>query len=217
MPQPTGKSSHKTRVMAAIISSQTAFSANEQITSAKLNNILAQSSFDAGALTGDGTLTLVSGQMQVSILKTANLPASIINQTMIGTNVVGKGPLFSYSVGSNQTIPANSGTILTNYTTSGGDTNNSFSSSAFTAPVAGWYSFLATAETGTANTNFAVYITSNGTLVLHGPQLSATTLKTGVFGILLLSVGDVVKLNAVCSNSIVVNGGYFSGFMIRSA
>jgi hypothetical protein len=203
--------------MAAIISSQTAFSANEQITSAKLNNILAQSSFDAGALTGDGTLTLVSGQMQVSILKTANLPASIINQTMIGTNVVGKGPLFSYSVGSNQTIPANSGTILTNYTTSGGDTNNSFSSSAFTAPVAGWYSFLATAETGTANTNFAVYITSNGTLVLHGPQLSATTLKTGVFGILLLSVGDVVKLNAVCSNSIVVNGGYFSGFMIRSA
>lgn len=203
--------------MAAIISSQTAFSANEQITSAKLNNILAQSSFDAGALTGDGTLTLVSGQMQVSILKTANLPASIINQTMIGTNVVGKGPLFSYSVGSNQTIPANSGTILTNYTTSGGDTNNSFSNSAFTAPVAGWYSFLATAETGTANTNFAVYITSNGTLVLHGPQLSATTLKTGVFGILLLSVGDVVKLNAVCSNSIVVNGGYFSGFMIRSA
>ena len=203
--------------MAAIISSQTAFSANEQITSAKLNNILAQSSFDAGALTGDGTLTLVSGQMQVSILKTANLPASIINQTMIGTNVVGKGPLFSYSVGSNQTIPANSGTILTNYTTSGGDTNNSFSSSAFTAPVAGWYSFLATAETGTANTNFAVYITLNGTLVLHGPQLSATTLKTGVFGILLLSVGDVVKLNAVCSNSIVVNGGYFSGFMIRSA
>jgi len=203
--------------MAAIISSQTAFSANEQITSAKLNNILAQSSFDAGALTGDGTLTLVSGQMQVSILKTANLPASIINQTMIGTNVVGKGPLFSYSVGSNQTIPANSGTILTNYTTSGGDTNNSFSSSAFTAPVAGWYSFLATAETGTANTNFAVFITSNGTLVLHGPQLSATTLKTGVFGILLLSVGDVVKLNAVCSNSIVVNGGYFSGFMIRSA
>jgi hypothetical protein len=203
--------------MAAIITSQTAFGANEQITSAKLNNILAQSSFDSGALTADGTLTLVSGQMQVGVLKTANFPAGIINQTMIGTNVVGKGPLFSYFVGSNQTIPANSGTILTNYTTSGGDTNNSFSGSAFTAPVAGWYSFLATAETGTANTNFAVYITLNGTLVLHGPQLSATTLKTGVFGILLLSVGDVVRLNAICSNSIVVNGGYFSGFMIRSA
>jgi hypothetical protein len=203
--------------MAAIITSQTAFGANEQITSAKLNNILAQSSFDAGALTGDGTLSLVSGQMQVSILKAANIPASVISQTMIAPNVVGKGPLFSYFVGSNQTISANVGTILTNYINGAGDTNNSFSGSAFTAPVAGWYSFLATAETGTANTNFAVYITLNGTLILHGPQISATTLKTGVFGILQLSVGDVVRLNSICSNTIVVSGGYFNGFMIRSA
>ena len=225
------------------------FTATDVVTSAKLNNVIDQTTFTSSAFSNTTLAINSSGQLRVNSLgitaneladgsvitakildnnvttakilndnvTTAKILDANVTQAKIGTNVVGKGPLFSYSVGSNQTIPANSGTILTNYTTSGGDTNNSFSSSAFTAPVAGWYSFLATAETGTANTNFAVYITSNGTLVLHGPQLSATTLKTGVFGILLLSVGDVVKLNAVCSNSIVVNGGYFSGFMIRSA
>jgi len=62
--------------MAAIQTSQTQFSANEQITSAKLNNILLQSSFAAGAVTTDGTLELISGQMQVGVLKTANIPAN---------------------------------------------------------------------------------------------------------------------------------------------
>jgi len=62
--------------MAAIQTSQTQFGPNEQITSAKLNNILLQSSFAAGAVTTDGTLELIGGQMQVGVLKTANIPAN---------------------------------------------------------------------------------------------------------------------------------------------
>jgi len=69
--------------MAAIQTSQTQFSANEQITSAKLNNILLQSSFAAGAVTTDGTLTIISGQMQVGTLKTANFPTDGITTAKI--------------------------------------------------------------------------------------------------------------------------------------
>jgi len=215
------------------------FTATDVVTSAKLNNVIDQTTFTSSAFSNTTLAINSSGQLRVNSLgitaneladgsvitakildnnvTTAKILDANVTQAKIGTNVVGKGPLFSYFVGSNQTIPADTGTQLTNYTTSGGDTNNSFSNSAFTAPVAGWYSFLATAENETANINFAVYITLNGNLILHGPQISANTLKAGVFGILLLSVGDIVKLHAICSNSIIINGGYFSGFMIRSA
>lgn len=80
--------------MAAIQTSQTAFSANEQITSAKLNNILLNSSFAAGALTGDNTLTLVSNQMQVGVLKAANIPASVISATKLDGAQSGSAPIF---------------------------------------------------------------------------------------------------------------------------
>ena len=64
--------------MAAINTTQTAFAGNEQITSTKLNNILLQSKMDAGAVTADGTITVVSGQIQVGTLKAANYPALAI-------------------------------------------------------------------------------------------------------------------------------------------
>jgi microcystin-dependent protein len=81
--------------MAAIQTSQTQFGANEQITSAKLNNILLQSSFAAGAVTTDGTLTLVSGQMQVGTLKTANFPTDGITTAKIADGAVTAAKLAS--------------------------------------------------------------------------------------------------------------------------
>ena len=68
--------------MAAISTTQT-FSANEQITSTKLTNILANSIVVDGAITSDGTLILVNGQLQVGLLKIENFPIGVINSTNI--------------------------------------------------------------------------------------------------------------------------------------
>jgi len=73
--------------MPVIETSQTAFSANEQITSAKLNNILLQSRFVAGAI-ADGTLTVISGQLKVGTLKAENYPAAGITAAAIADNAV---------------------------------------------------------------------------------------------------------------------------------
>ena len=206
--------------MAAIITSQTAFSANEQITSAKLNNILAQSSFDAGALTGDGTLTLVSGQMQVSILKAANLPASIINQTMIGTNVVGKGATFLAFKSANQNISANAYNQITSISNISYDTDGGFSgsTSTFTASVAGYYLLMGILQSPTPSNNFQASIWINDTTAILGSQISnGTNSRTTVEGIRLLAVGDTVTLKAIASTTMTINAAEFSGCLIRSA
>jgi hypothetical protein len=208
--------------MAAIITSQTAFGANEQITSAKLNNILAQSSFDTGALTGDGTLSLVSGQMQVSILKTANLPASIINQTMIGTNVVGNGPAFRAYASTETSIGTQVHTQV-NLVTELFDTNSNFANSRFTPTVAGYYLISGQIFTTVANTGLLASIAKNGIQHSYGSQIAGSSLRSVVSDIVYLNgTTDYVALNAYSGGAVTIqtSGGidtYFSGCLIRSA
>lgn len=83
--------------MAAINTTQTAFTANETITSAKLNNILLQSKVDAGAVTTDGTITVVSGQIQVGTLKSANYPALGITNAAIANSTITATKLSQYA------------------------------------------------------------------------------------------------------------------------
>ena len=220
VPRPTGKLLHKTRVMAAIQTSQTAFSANEQITSAKLNNILLNSSFAAGALTGDNTITIPAGtgQLQVGILKTANIPAGVINQTMIGTNVVGNGPLFLAGKVGTQSLTGVYQTI-TDLSNEVHDTNNSYdpATSTFTVPIAGYYLLMGLVTTQTAAQNLAAQITVNGNDLLSGEQVSATTLRAVVSGIRYLAVNDLVQLKASVTGTVVITGATFEGCLIRSA
>ena len=74
--------------MPAISTSQTAFGPNEQLTSAKLNNILLQSKMEDGAITLDGTLTVVAGQLQVGVLKATNFPAGGIAAVALADDAV---------------------------------------------------------------------------------------------------------------------------------
>ena len=74
--------------MPAISTSQTAFGPNEQLTSAKLNNILLQSQMASGAVTLDGTLTVVAGQLQVGVLKASNYPAGGIAAVALANDAV---------------------------------------------------------------------------------------------------------------------------------
>jgi hypothetical protein len=206
--------------MAAIQTSQTAFSPNEQITSAKLNNILLNSSFAAGALTGDGTITIPAGtgQLQVGILKTANFPAGVINQTMIGTNVVGKGPLFFAVKVGTQSLTGVYQTI-TDLSNEVHDTNNSYdpATSTFTVPIAGYYLLMGLVTTNTAAQNLIAQITVNGNDLLSGEQVSATTLRAVVSGIRYLAVNDLVQLKASVTGTVLITGATFEGCLIRSA
>jgi hypothetical protein len=74
--------------MPAISTSQTQFGPNEQITSAKLNNILLQSQMASGAVTLDGTLTVVAGQLQVGVLKATNYQVGGITAVALADNAV---------------------------------------------------------------------------------------------------------------------------------
>jgi len=73
--------------MAAISTTQT-FSANEQITSTKLTNILANSVVASGAITSDGTLVLVSNQLQIGSIKASNIPASVITSDAVAAAAI---------------------------------------------------------------------------------------------------------------------------------
>lgn len=208
--------------MAAIQTSQTAFSANEQITSAKLNNILLNSSFAAGALTGDNTLTLVSNQMQVGVLKTANFPAGVINQTMIGTNVVGNGPAFRAYATTDTSIGSQVHTQV-NLVTELFDTNSNFANSRFTPTVAGYYLISGQIFTTVSNTGLLASIAKNNVQYALGTQISASSLRSVVSDIVYLNgTTDYVALNAYSGGAVTIqtNGGidtYFSGCLIRSA
>ena len=115
--------------MAAINTTQTAFAGNEQITSAKLNNILLQSKMDAGAVTVDGTITVISGQIQVGTLKAANYPAlgitavAIADSTITPAKLSTGGP--SWTESTSITGSGVTGTYTVNFTparTGDGDT-----------------------------------------------------------------------------------------------
>jgi hypothetical protein len=72
--------------MAVIDTSQSNFTANEQITSAKLNNILDQSVFVAGSTGGavaDGTLEVSGGQLRVKTIGTGNIGDSQVTTLKI--------------------------------------------------------------------------------------------------------------------------------------
>ena len=207
--------------MAAIQTSQTAFSANEQITSAKLNNILLNSSFAAGALTGDGTITIPAGtgQLQVGILKTANIPAGVINQTMIGTNVVGNGPAFrakatiDTSIGVQTHTPVNLTVVF--------DTNSNFASNKFTATVAGYYLMSGQIFSGIGPSGLLASIAKNNIQHSFGSQTNGASFRSVVSDVIYLNVGDFVELHAYAGAATVIQTSiadtYFSGCLIRSA
>jgi len=77
--------------MPVINTSQADFTANEQITSSKLNNILDQSIFVSGSTGGavaDGTLEVVGGQLKVKTIGTANIgDAQIVTLKIADANV----------------------------------------------------------------------------------------------------------------------------------
>jgi hypothetical protein len=179
--------------MAVITTSQTSFGPNEQITSTKLNNILAQSLFISGAVSSDATLTVTAGgQLQVGTLKTSNFPtggifdANIADATITPVKLSAGAPAWTSSSSSfGSGVTGSYSTNLTPARTGDGDSALNFGSQAATTSnasitrktgVNGTFDFV---NTGTG----AMKFTSSGGFQFGTAPMPTPVGSTPIFGI----------------------------------
>jgi len=209
------------------------FTATDVVTSAKLNNVIDQTTFTSSAIaTNNNTLAVTtSGQLKVNSsgitaneladnsVITAKILDANVTQAKLAANTVGNGPMFlAGRDGSTQSLTGNN-QIITNINIEAYDTSNSYSTatSTFTVPVAGYYLLMGLVTTQTAAQNLIAQIFVNGNDTIGGEQVSATTLRATVSGIRLLAVGDLVQLRASVTGTVLINGATLEGCLIRSA
>jgi len=219
------------------------FTATDVVTSAKLNNVIDQTTFTSSAIaTGNNTLAVTaSGQLKINSsgitaneladnsVITAKILDANITQAKIAPNVVGKGPLFRAYPNSVTTLDIGVftqialGAAIDNSTH---DTNANFSNNRFTPTVAGYYLITGTISTPSQNNSgFLAVLFLNGLIYSFG---SAQTAGNAVRS----SVSDIVYMNGTSDNveligyhnsstTININTGssqtYFSGYLVRSA
>ncbi len=213
------------------------FTATDVVTSAKLNNVIDQTTFTSSAIaTGNNTLAVTtSGQLKVNSsgitanelgdnsVITAKILDANVTQAKIGTNVVGKGPVFK--------AYASTATSLTNLdftkvilATEVFDTNSNFSSSTFTPTVAGYYQINATVSTTTSPSGLLAILRKNGADDSYGSgQVSTSGLRSTVSDIIEMNgTTDFIELFAYHFTGSSVNtqsisgATYMSGCLIRS-
>jgi hypothetical protein len=217
------------------------FTATDTITSAKLNNIIDQTTFTSDAIQGT-TLQVVSpGKLAVSAggitsnelasnsvvtakiadsnVTTAKIADANVTQAKLGTNVVGNGPAFR-AYASNATPVPNLTQTKVNLATENFDTASCFSSSKFTPNVAGYYLIQGGVDFNN-NVGAIALIYLNATGVTIG---SGGTRSSQVSDLIYMNGStDYVELYAFQSsgttqNTIAVSAStYFTGCLIRSA
>jgi len=207
------------------------FTATDVVTSAKLNNVIDQTTFTSSAFSNTTLAINSSGQLRVNTsgitqleladnsVITAKILDANVTQAKLAANTVGNGPMFlAGRDGSTQSLTGNN-QIITNINNEAYDTSNSYSTatSTFTVPVAGYYLLMGLVTTQTAAQNLVAQIFANGNDIIGGEQVSATTLRASVSGIRLLAVGDLVQLRASVSSTVSITGATFEGCLIRSA
>jgi hypothetical protein len=224
-----------------VVNTTYTFTATDTITSAKLNNIIDQTTFTSDAIQGT-TLQVVSpGKLAVSAggitsnelasnsvvtakiadsnVTTAKIADANVTQAKLGTNVVGNGPAFR-AYASNATPVPNLTQTKVNLATENFDTASCFSSSKFTPNVAGYYLIQ-----GGVDFNNNV-----GAIALI--YLNTTAVTLGSSGTRLSQVSDLIYMNGstdyvelyayqssgTTQNTIAVSAStYFTGCLIRSA
>ena len=202
------------------------FTATDIVTSAKLNNVIDQTTFTSSAVaTGNTTLAVTaSGQLKVNSLGIGanELANDSVTQAKIATNVVGKGATFLAFKTASQAITGNVYTQITSISNIAFNTDSGFSgaTSTFTAPVAGYYLFMGILQSSgaSASNNFQASIWINNTDNILGGQINnGTNPRTTVEGIRYLSAGSTVTLKAIASSAMTIDLAEFSGCLIRSA
>jgi hypothetical protein len=215
-----------------VVNTTYTFTSTDTITSAKMNNIIDETTFTSDAIQGS-TLQVVSpGKLAVSAggITSNELASSAVTQAKFGTNVAGNGPAFRAVIAAEQTYAAGSGdvkvTLVEDF-----DTNSNFSNSRFTATIAGYYLF--TGSTGVSMVNGTTSLTSHSIIYKNGTRFAVGAFSSFNAGMLFVSPvssiiymtpGDYVELYVYQNSNI--NGSYLSnnnvytyltGCLIRSA
>jgi hypothetical protein len=210
------------------------FTATDTITSAKMNNIIDQTTITTDAIIGT-TLDVASGKLKIrsagitsnelgaSSVVTDAITDANVTQAKLAANVVGNGPVFRAYASTTTTVPTATFTKV-NLVSETFDSNSNFSSSRFTPSVAGYYMICGLVSYGTGTDGALAVIRKNGSDESYGCPQVAGSIRSNVSDIVYLNgSSDYVELFAyhtAGANRTIVNNSvqtYFSGCLIRSA
>ena len=201
------------------------FTATDTITSAKMNNIIDQTTMTSDAIIGNTLQVTTSGQLAVNAqgITSNEMASGSVIQSALAPNVVSNGPAFRAYPASSQSIPNATDTKII-LASEIADSNSNFANSRFTPTVAGYYLIKGSVGYAADRLAIAAYIFKNGSSYSVGVRVNADTYYTSVIDILYLNGStDYVELytrqvSGVSSgtdlSSAVTN---FSGCLIRSA
>jgi hypothetical protein len=206
-----------------VVNTTYTFTSTDTITSAKMNNIIDETTFTGDAIQGT-TLQVVSpGKLAVNAggVTSNELASGAVTQAKLGTNVVGNGPLIYATTTVATSVPTGFTATKITLNTVSPDTNNNFSTanSRFTPTVAGYYQINATVETGAGAKALSAKISKNGNAVRDGTTAEILTFVS-TSSIILHCNGstDYIELFATHTQGSTVNlTGAMDACLIRSA
>jgi hypothetical protein len=227
-----------------VVNTTYTFLGTDTITSAKLNNIIDDTTFTSDAIQGT-TLQVVSpGKLAVSAggitsnemaansvvtaaiadsnVTTAKIADSNVTQAKLAANVVGNGPAFSAYPSTDQAVATASG-IRVVLGSESFDTNSNFASSRFTPSVAGYYFFhgVITMTVGDAEDLWAL-VYKNGFPSAEGARINGQSYSASVSGLIYMNgstdYAELYVRHLTGSNRTILAGGtVFQGCLVRSA
>ena len=222
------------------------FTATDIVTSAKLNNVIDQTTFTSSAFSGTTLAINGSGQLRVNAsgitsleladnsvitakitdanVTTAKILNANVTQAKLASNTVGNGPAFR-AYANSVTSLANTGFTKVTLDLENFDTNGNFSSSTFTPTVAGYYQINATVSTSSSGLAILAILRKNGGDHSYGSgQVSSTAIRSSVSDIIEMNgTTDYIELFAFqntgnsINSQIGSNTTYMSGCLIRSS
>jgi hypothetical protein len=208
-----------------VVNTTYTFLGTDTITSAKLNNIIDETTFTGDAIQGT-TLQVVSpGKLAVSAggVTSNELASGAVTQAKLATNVVGNGPLFRAYKNATQSISTATDTIVS-FQVEQHDTNNNFSSSRFTPSIAGYYMLTASVGLTDEADELSVVITKNGSAYDYSSRSIEPSYRTRLTTIMYMNgstdYAQVVArqlqgVSRTIDDSATVTS--FSGCLVRSA
>jgi hypothetical protein len=218
-----------------VVNTTYTFTSTDTITSAKMNNIIDETTFTGDAIQGT-TLQVVSpGKLAVNAggitsnelasnsVVTAKIADANVTQAKLGTNVVGNGPAFRAFA---STVTSLSSNVIAkvNLLSENFDTNSNFDSSRFTPTVAGYYQINCTVYSAAAPQYLQVKIYKNGSVHSGAVHTNVQTFASNVSDLVYCNgTTDYIEMYAIQQGggTVSVTTGtdatYMSGFLARSA
>jgi hypothetical protein len=214
------------------------FTATDTITSAKMNNIIDQTTITTDAIIGT-TLDVASGKLKIrsagitsnemgansvvtaaitdSNVTTAKIADANVTQAKLAPNVVGNGPAFRAWDSATTSLTGGVSTKI-ELNTEEFDTNNNFTSSRFTPSISGYY-IITASVTALASQQVVAIIYKNGTEEAWG---SLGGVRSTVSAIVYMNgSSDYIEFytlsNLTATTEGIRNRTFMSGCLIRSA